>query len=277
MDFVIAILSFLLLNNIHYSAYRLSYNKAMKQVAKISPSTILESIVEFRFNSNMSGTEIAFALKNSLGDTYTNLQELTAIPQEIREANEKFKFQPSYSLSSNDYLIRLGSNVLSIHFVNDSADNKSPDYPGWDNFSSTINQVLNEFLKFSDVTSFLRISSRYVNILEPSALWDTISLRITHPFSESNVDLTKNSTLSFIVSQTDGFATRVAVSSEAMINVPGVESLKSILDIETFIEDSSNEKDAFGVATRCHDLLRDSYFTILNEDYIKANYEVVEQ
>jgi uncharacterized protein (TIGR04255 family) len=248
----------------------------MKQVKKLTPNPISEVIAEFRFNSDKSGSELTFALKSRLGNSFPTLGEVpNQIPKELRDTNEAFKYQPTYSLSSDKYLIRIGSNVISVHFVKKD----DLDYPGWDAYCGIIQEVIEKLLADNPLQEFNRVSIRYVNIFEPSEVWSAVKLGVKHPFKNSEVKMELGSVISFTVQhETDDIKTRVYVSPEVIFTVNGASEnkLASVLDLDTAINSKVPVKDAISRLGDCHEFGEKVFFELLDEKYVSKNYKVTE-
>ena len=103
---------------------------------RISPDAILEAIIEVRFELQ---TLPEIFLGQVLGSSA--LQGLRPIrlpqadiPASARESDVSFRYQPSYQLEGAGELVRVGSNMLSIHGL--------PPYRGWESFRPPAMEII---------------------------------------------------------------------------------------------------------------------------------------
>jgi len=230
---------------------------SVKLPKKINPCPILESIVEFRFESSFPHDAIFGIIYNRFKNEYTNLQELPIlqIPEVLRNKDPLLKYRPYYKLSSEDnkFLFQIGARVFSLI-------NVKP-YDGWSIFSKKIKNLIKNINELSIVNSYKRIGIRYINGFEFN-IFDKINLFI----NLSDKKLTDlNSTLRMEVPSSQ-FISTLQIINNAEIKKPKMTGKGSIIDIDTHIENLGN--DIIGTVEQGHLEEKKLFFTLLQQDFI---------
>lgn len=244
----------------------------MKQAKRISPTPILEAIVEIRFEPKIkvSGGSLAIKLGKEL-DEFPKLDELPAanIPAVIREQDKRLRFQATHRLSNENYNLSVGSNVLSIGFVKSEAD-----YPGWETFNKKVESVLSVFEKTVEVETYNRIGVRFINNFDNDQKFiEGIAVHLTHPFA-SRLNPNDSSVMGFLI-KSDDVTCKVQISTGATVNA-GSKDL-SIIDLDASKAENVAIEDLRIVIDKCHELAKEVFFSIIEEDYAKTIFKEIEE
>ncbi|MHB8278673.1 MAG: TIGR04255 family protein [Candidatus Humimicrobiaceae bacterium] len=230
---------------------------SVKLPKKINPCPILESIVEFRFESKIPHDAIFGIMYNQFRDEYSKLQYLPILqlPEVVRNQDPSLKYKPYYKLSSEDnkFLFQIGARVFSLI-------NTKP-YDGWTIFSKKLKKLIQQVEGLSIIDSYKRIGIRYINGFDFN-IFDKINLSI-------NLDKNKltdlNSTLRMEV-PSDQFISTLQIINNAQIKKIKMADQDSIIDIDTHIEDPGS--DIISIVERGHLEEKKLFFTLLKQDFI---------
>jgi len=131
---------------------------------KISPCPLAETTVELRFESRLISDAIFGIVYPVLMDDFPELEKLPILqlPEQIRENEPQFKFQPHYRLKRGNLHFLLGPKVIS--FTN------AGEYIGWTSFFGEIVNTLNKIWELEFIKTINRVGLRYINVFEPGIL-----------------------------------------------------------------------------------------------------------
>jgi uncharacterized protein (TIGR04255 family) len=137
----------------------------------IDPCPIVEAVSEIRFTANVPDDAVYGALYGVLSTEFPKAETLPILqlPEALRVAEPNLKFQPHYTLSGEQYNVRLGPHVFSLAI--------NAPYQGWDSFRLTFFSVLERIRNSGIVTAVHRLGLRYINVF-PGDVLDRLKLQI---------------------------------------------------------------------------------------------------
>lgn len=246
----------------------------MKKAKRISPTPIVEAIVELRFTSDTSSSAIALALGKKLGDTFPEIKELPILnlPVELRNSDRNLRYTPTHRLEGKNYSINIGGSVLSLNFTRTS----DQDYIGWDDYRAKLEEVLEVFNENFKIDIFERIGVRYINSFKVTDFPGALRVKLELPFDDKRVDLSENSTLGFIVDSEKQIKCRVQINGGATLRKPEGTEKAAILDIDCFTEEIVAGEDALTVIDKAHTLEEEVFFELIDDKYAEDNFEKIE-
>lgn len=240
----------------------------MTRIKKITPDTIVDSVVEFRFESNVPSEAIYGLLYPQFTGDYPNIEKLpiVQIPEEIREKDPNLLFSPHYKAISGLFQLNFGPRVISL------ANPKQ--YTGWkDSYLPRLNDLLDRLLQTGIVKRFLRVGLRYVDFFELD-IYEHLNLKITW-----NEELypTNQQTYNAIV-KNNRFLTRIQIVNNVIRAINDEKKLGSVIDTDTFFEpqEGFGFEDVKDIMNHGHDCAKDLFFNLLTKDFIetlKPEYE----
>lgn len=145
---------------------------------RITPCPI-EATVELRFESNIPYDAIYGYIYNEFKNDYSNFESLpiTKIPEELRRQDGNLRFKPYYKADKDNFIFRIGPNVLTL--------SNTKEYTGWKSFSYEIRQVLAKFENLKITDKLFRLGIRYINALEEN-IFDNITLELLYHKNKLN-------------------------------------------------------------------------------------------
>lgn len=203
---------------------------------RINPDAIVEALIEIRFELSTLPEVFLGQLLSSpalAGLRPVRLPQAD-IPSAAKESEPSFKYQPSYQLEGENELLRVGSNVLSIHQL--------PPYCGWEKFAQRASSILRECWEGCGSPSLTQCGLRYINALRSDAhrvrSIDDLNL-VVSVGGEALVDVT----VSYIDTQQKGTKALVRVASEKHVKGELPTNTTFVVDVDVNTEDTSNLQD----------------------------------
>lgn len=227
---------------------------------KILKEPIIDASLEIRFKSLKPEDAIFGLIYGSLSNEFPKVERLpiTRIPEQIRLEDSKFKFKPFMRISNENFVVQIGYDVITIASY--------PKYSGWAGFKSKIIEVLNKLHKLGIISEIFRIGLRYINFFEDD-IYDNINLNINF----NNGKISNQNTMLKTEFINNGFTSVLQVINNVELENIGYGS---IIDIDTSIEANYTEINGsiFANIEEAHRIEKELFFSVLNENYIKALY-----
>jgi uncharacterized protein (TIGR04255 family) len=245
------------------------------RVLKKTP--LLTSTVELRFSSSLPGAALFGLFYSAERDRYSNVEQLgfANIPDEVRQANPAFTFQPQYKLSSpaGGPAIQIGPRSFSL-----VGEVNAPhiDVPFIEGELARLLRVLDGL---GAITEYERLGLRYVNFFEGK----NVLKRLTLGMSLEDLDLTDTNNFHLRVEiPQKPFTAALVLMSEAQIAVGAPPSLVpppgakrgSLIDIDVFadalgIEGGDRPKHLTEMFVSAHDVAKRLFFKTLSNELIQ--------
>jgi uncharacterized protein (TIGR04255 family) len=159
----------------------------MKIPKKITPCPIMEAILEIRFSSIIPEDANFGIIYDKFKDSFSKVEKLPILqlPDQIRSSDSNLIHKPHYKLFSDEFIIQVGPKVFSLVTVGE--------YPGWDKYFSSINEVFGVLFKLNIIENVNRMGLRYVNIFKDMNIFEKSNLKMSLKKTElvgQNINLT---------------------------------------------------------------------------------------
>lgn len=142
---------------------------------KLNKDTIIDSIVELRFDTDLPKSVIFGILYNELKDEFPVVEEkpIASLPEKIRSQDPTMVFQALYSVKNDKFVVQIGTNMIAISCF--------PNYLGWEEYTATCFKVLKKVYNLGIISKVSRIGIRYINRFEGDISKDTnVSLNVNN-------------------------------------------------------------------------------------------------
>lgn len=229
----------------------------MKLPKSLNPSPIIESIVEFRFSTNLHHSAVFGVIYNSLKDDYPNVLELPImqLPEQIRKNDNTLKSKPYFMIHSDDGIkVQIGPSIISI-----SSPKK---YIGWEKLHEIITKIITSIKQLDIIDNFTRIAIRYIDFFEID-IFEKIKLGI----SWDNTAIKDNNKYIRTEINQDDHIHILQISNNALSDT----KKGSIIDIDTVIEnneiDFEHLDDYLNVL---HESSKSLFFDLLKDEFIET-------
>jgi uncharacterized protein (TIGR04255 family) len=230
---------------------------------KIDNCPIVDGVVELRFRSSIFPNAVFGLIFNSLKSEFPKVEKLPILqlPEQLRDSDPNFKFKAQYRLISDDgYSVQIGPDVLVMG---------SPiPYPGWDNFFTKINFVIEKVFQTDVIEDVLRLGVRFINFFDLD-IFEQINLKIE---INSTSHKPKNTQLRTEIEK-NGFVNTLNIANNAKQKIQNRnERNGSIIDIDTFKEYEGKEfkKIYESEINNAHNSEKEIFFNLLKTEYLKT-------
>ena len=237
----------------------------MKIPTKINPDTIIEAVVDLRFNlqSNISSSALLGMLYTKLKDNYAAPKSLpiNQIPEVIRDSEPNLRFKPTEQIESDNFIIQLGKGVLVL--INKTTKNS---YVGKDKFLGEVAKTLEWFTENAPIKNYTRLGIRYIdffsfNIFDESELKATL---VGEPLNKVGLNMN-------ILDEGD-FKKTLQVTNNGIINKNNKVLQGSIIDIDTYRdlpEGFEKDLDISELLSKAHTEGKELFFKVLGDNLVK--------
>ncbi len=226
---------------------------------RIDPDAIVEALIEVRFELEVFpeiflGQVLASASVLGLRATRLPGADLPAV---AKSSDAALRYQPAYQLEGEAELVRVGSNVLSIH--------RLAPYCGWDRFLARSMQILEACWAGCGQPTVSQCALRYINALRSDfhavRTIDDLNLKVSVA-DESLVDVT----VSYVDDQDLNSKALVRVASQAHVNGQLPENSTFVVDVEVQSKSAAKMNDLRSMEqwlVAAHDLEKRLFFDLL--------------
>jgi uncharacterized protein (TIGR04255 family) len=234
----------------------------MRIPTKISPSPIVEAVVDVRFDPTPPPDAVFGLIYSKLPEKYRHVEKLPVlqVPDEIRQSDPNLVFQPYYRMKHDSFILQVGPRIFSL---------STQGYPGWSAFSTEITSILSRIVEIAFFKEILRVGLRYINFFEENVFkFSRLSLTmVDKPLVDGNILVRTEFP--------DGeFLTRLHVANQANLVIGGAARSGSVIDLDTFTVNPFLEKRP----SEClklmldseHSILKRSFFDLLQEDFLRS-------
>lgn len=199
----------------------------MKLPEYIEPCPIIDALVEIRFSTNTHPNAVFGLLYNSLKTDFEKVESLPILqlPEQVRINDKNLKYKPHYKISSKDYVVQIGPEVITI--------SSFPQYLGWHEFSKKIYDVLSKIEQPSIIDEIQRVGIRYINFFN-SNIFNNITLSI----NINNEPINNENTVIRTQFAHESFNSTLQIANNAVDNN---NEHGSIIDIDTFTTEGLND------------------------------------
>ncbi|NTW68660.1 MAG: TIGR04255 family protein [Chlorobiaceae bacterium] len=230
---------------------------------QLNITPIAEAIIEIRFVSGLPSAAIFGTLYNQFKDQYPEIKQLPILnlPINIREQEESLKYQPHYHLVSENFLIQIGSSVISINSVDK--------YLGWNSYTKKIDEFLDLIENSGLVEKCLRIGVRYINVFETN-IYDGLNLKLV--LNDDKFEAIQNNIRSTYMR--GDYLVNINIVNDARLS-PDLNAKKvSVFDIDVYkdMDDEFIKTRVREIIDSEHSIEKEVFFGFLTEEFI-SNYE----
>lgn len=230
---------------------------------KIEPSSIIQSLIEIRFEPNIPLNAVFGSVYSILAPDYDNCKELpiNQMPEQVRNTNPHFIHQPCNVLSKGDFNLQIGPRVLILSVEI---------YPGWELFSKEILNIIDLLKEKNLFNSFVRVGLRYIDFFNENVF--TISKLGVH-LDQCNVG--NEQTFVRVNTTENDYGCILQIGNNLKILKNGLEQVGSIIDLDvSFSEEKMRQLDFANDLNVAHDICKRFFFGLLAPSFISSKKPV---
>lgn len=243
----------------------------MKIPTKLNLCPIIESVFEIRFDSVLDANIVFALIYGKLKDDFPRVETLplSELPASMRDADPNLKYQPAYKLHYKDnenIVLQISAKAVGFSF--------SPEYCGWNDFSSFVIRYLNKIKEIGVISRVIRIGFRVINFIEGNVFdGEKINLKISLKDEEIPY---KETSIKTIFSDGDCHSITM-IFNEAQLKSVAPTKKGSVIDIDTFSVNCKNFfEDASSYLENVHSAEKKVFFNLLTENYLKSMQPIYE-
>ena len=233
----------------------------MRLPKKISPDSLVDAIIEVKYEANRPFEVLLGIFFEALDETYfyTN--------RPIKPAAPGTFIAGTISLFYNDKIsIQVFPGALAFSSLNK--------YIGWEDYYPAIEKALNTLHSTGNIAKFTRVGIRYITEYVNKDLKDSIKFEFSFGWPEISSLLTTFRT-EFMYSESKVILTlhnKLPVLKQLAVNAQPEIVLTSIIDIDVIKEPLSIEKltEIHEVINNGHQKVKEVFFGMLREDFLKT-------
>lgn len=231
----------------------------------LGQNKLIECIFEIRFNEAIE-SEVLFAnvytLLSTEGFTHKKTQHAD-LPDEILKKDPIFEFMSFYKFNNKNYNVQIGPKVINISIT-------AP-YKGWEDFSIFLNDKVTKFSNLIEKRTIKQISMRYVNFFDGINIFDNINIEIKDEFLCSDFTASKKRGYRTLINCNDmEMSLQIDNSVGIRQELDKKEKKGSIIDIDLKSDIKiTNSSEIIQNAEELHNRIKETFFNILKEEYVK--------
>lgn len=230
--------------------------------SKISPCSIVESVVEIRFVSTEPWRNLPGMFHPRIRDRYPESKELPLanMPEDIRSKSPAFTWVPLLQYGGTDFSIQFGPRVLSLI-------TRPHHYPGWGRFGDELTWVLERLQESGIVSEAERIGLRYVDFFE-NDVWQQLNMGVLI----GGVPLAGGELSTTVVLRHPEGQVRLQVANGAFFQGPTGVKRGSVLDLDVWHPGGDGDlfSDGFHRVERLHQASKEVFFGLLKPEFLQS-------
>lgn len=222
---------------------------------------LVDALIEIRFSSLLDKSAVFGYIYGLIKDLYpgrvVNLP-ISQIPAQVRDNDPNLQFKPLYRLDGKDTILQLGPDVICL-------SSKMP-YIGWENLSSTAEDIIKKLYDSGAIQQVLRLGHRYINFFD-SNIEDKLNMSVNFVNGYNSLSMQIRSEVC------DGdFINTLQYSNSAVYRPTPVSPEKkgSLIDIDTFRMYSDNYflNNISEEINAAHTSEKSLFYSLLKESFI---------
>ena len=238
----------------------------MPEVVKMTPDSLISTIVEIRFMSKIPQEAIFGLVFQSLQSEYpqNTTTELVQLPRKIRDEDSVLRYKALYGLNNDSVTVNIGPKVLVFNCHNG--------YLGWKLYYDKICSTLKKIENLNLIDTVERIGLRYVNFFEGDI----------YPNLEATIDIMgsnyKRDSLSITWKYTaKEYISNLRIDNSATLNRDNNQKSGSVLDIDSFFEKpfQYDYDRLIKVINDLHNEEKKLFGDILKKEFLKSKFKAV--
>lgn len=131
---------------------------------RLNPDPLVSSTVEIRFEPLLDRKAVIGAIYYQLREQFPTLESVLPedMPESVRATIPDFGYRPQFRASNDRFVLYLAEQSITVGIVGV--------YPGWNDFSATIQQVFARIQALNVFSAVQRLGLRYVSFFDGNAL-----------------------------------------------------------------------------------------------------------
>jgi len=224
---------------------------------KITPCHIKDAIIELRFETSMPPDAIFGVIYQEIKDDFPKLENLpiTQLPEQMRK-DINLLYKAYYKLTNKNFVFRVGPKMVSVSNIEE--------YAGWNNFSKKFYKCYSKIEKLKIIDKIVRLGMRYIDFYEFD-IFDKVNLNI----NKENQPLQSNDIFIRTLLERGRFKQTLQVSNNAEMQLKLGLKKGSVIDIDTYIENSNIKNNMKELIEKGHIAQKELFFSLLKPEFLQ--------
>lgn len=234
------------------------------KLLKLTPETLIDTLIEIRFTTEVPHEAIFGLLYSSLRNKYKKVSNSLPIPREILNQEQSFKYTITQKMFNDTLSLGVGASVITFSC--------SSEYITWKNFFPSIKEDLEKIDKLNLISSIERIGLRYISFFEGHKSF----IEKTNINIKQSLDGYENErmTLSTYLKGENNFDCNLAISSNIGIIENSEEKNGGLIDIDISyqIPFEYNLNNLLDLIEKAHDEEKSIFLKTVKIDFLEEEY-----
>lgn len=224
---------------------------------KITPCHIKDAIIELRFETSMPPDAIFGVIYQEIKDDFPKLENLpiTQLPEQMRK-DINLLYKAYYKLTNKNFVFRVGPKMIAVSNIEE--------YAGWNNFSKKFYKCYSKIEKLKIIDKIVRLGMRYIDFYEFD-IFDKVNLNI----NKENQPLQSNDIFIRTLLERGRFKQTLQVSNNAEMQLKLGLKKGSVIDIDTYIENSNIKNNMKELIEKGHIAQKELFFSLLKPEFLQ--------
>lgn len=238
----------------------------MPEVVKMTPDSLVSTIVEIRFKSNVPAEAVFGLVFQKLSTEYpvNSTSDLVQLPRSVRDQNPDLRYKALYGLNNDSVTVNIGPRVIVFNCHNG--------YLGWKVYFDKIRSALKEIENLSLIETVERIGLRYINFYDCD-IYPNLNTTIDIMGKEYKRDALSINSRYLL----GNYSSNLRIDNSALLNKNGEQKDGSILDIDSYYDThfSYDYEQLTSIIDDLHSQEKKLFGDILSRDFLKKHYKAV--
>lgn len=234
------------------------------KLLKLTPETLIDTLIEIRFTTEVPHEAIFGLIYSSLRDKYKKVSNALPIPREILNQNQNLKYTVTQKMFNDKLSLGVGSSIITFSC--------SSEYITWKEFFPSIKDDLDKIDKLKLLSSIERIGLRYISFFEGHKSF----IEKTNININQNIEGYENENMNFstYLKGKNNFDCNLAISSDIGIIKNSEEKNGGLLDIDISYQKpfEYNLDTLLDLIEKAHDEEKSIFLKTVKKDFLKEEY-----
>lgn len=237
----------------------------MSKLIKLTPETLIDTLIEIRFTTEVPHEAIFGLIYSSLRDKYNKVINSLPIPMEILSQNKALKYKVTQKMFNESLSLGVGPSVITFSC--------SSEYITWNKFFPSIKEDLEKIDSLRLFSSIERIGLRYISFFEGH----TSFLEKTNININPNIDGYENKDMTFstYLKGKEDFDSTLTIRSNVGIMKNSEERNGGLVDIDIGynLKFDYEKNSLLNLIEKAHDEEKGIFLKILKKDFLLEEYD----
>lgn len=235
------------------------------KLLKLTPETLIDTLIEVRFTTEVPHEAIFGLIYSSLRDKYSKVSNSLPIPREILNQDQSFKYTVTQKMFNDTLSLGVGASVITFSC--------SSEYITWKEFFPSIKDDLEKIDKLNLLSSIERIGLRYISFFEGhKSFMEKTNINVNQKIDEYE---NEEMTLSTYLKGKNNFDCNLTIGSNIEIIKNSEEKTGGLLDIDISYQKTFqyNLENLLDLIEKAHDEEKSIFLKTVKRNFLEEEYD----